>query len=97
MVQTGGVEVFALHKKSQPSPGSTKSVQPKLNHAQEGYLLDVLLHRVSAFYPHPNPSPLGQGAGILPPAGGGWEGGICANLMKQYIYSLRWKCPRAFP
>lgn len=40
MVQTGGVEVFALHKKSQPSPGSTKSVQPKLNHAQEGYLLD---------------------------------------------------------
>jgi hypothetical protein len=33
----------------------------------------------------PNPPPLGEGeAGILPPAGGGWEGGICANHTKHY-------------
>ncbi len=32
------------------------------------------------------------GAGILPPAGGGWEGGICTNL-KQYKYGSTMACP----
>ena len=35
-------------------------------------------HRVSAGMvtaPFPNPPPLGAGTRLLPPAGGGWEGG----------------------
>ena len=50
--------------------------------------LHVLLHEVSTPRPHPNPPPLGDGAGLLPPTGGGWEGGICANLTKQYTSTL---------
>ena len=31
--------------------------------------------RETTEFPHPNPPPLGEGAKLLPPAGGGWEGG----------------------
>ena len=53
------------------------------------YTLCVLLHEVSTSRLHPTPPPLGEGAGLLPSTGGGWEGGgICANLTKQYTYAL---------
>ena len=35
--------------------------------------------------PLPSPLPLGEGVRLLPPAGGGWEGGcgaVCAYLIR---------------